>query len=110
MKFVLTAILMVFCLRAQDPSPQPAQLPTVEQPCSPLGRPVRQPEWQADWYQVYYEMERIQKEISTDTILIHHSGIAPGITWQELSKLEYDRLYVPVYSGNGNDPAVKGCP
>ncbi len=41
-----------------------------------------------------------------DTIVIHHTSLAPGITLEELDALQRERLYVPVYAS----PAYAGQP
>ena len=49
------------------------------------------------WLGFSWEKEKIQRRISTDTLYIHHMGRPPGITWQELSELHYQKVYIPRY-------------
>lgn len=48
------------------------------------------------------------EKIATDTIVIHHTGEAPGMTWAQLSEIQKSTLYVPRYASKNNDPYVFG--
>ena len=62
-----------------------------------------------DWFHVDWERDKIAKGVVTDTFVIHHTGMAPGITWQELSALQRRTLYEPRYTCDGcDDPDVRG--
>lgn len=56
---------------------------------------------------INWEAEKEQRHITTDTIVIHHTASMPGITWRQLSELEYNRLYVPRFKPNIPDPYIK---
>lgn len=64
-----------------------------------------------NWYNpdgtLNWEAEKQQRHIPTDTIVIHHTAHASGITWQELSAMEYQRLYVPRFKPTIPDPYIK---
>lgn len=55
-----------------------------------------------------WEAERQQRGIKVDTIVVHHTAAATGITWQQLSRAGYDRVYAPRFQSNDPDPYVKG--
>lgn len=57
---------------------------------------------------VNWEAERQQMGIKTDLIVLHHTGAPSGMTWKELSDIQYRTLYVPRYNSNNPDPLVKG--
>lgn len=83
-RFLQAAVpLIAFC----QMSPQTA----ARQPQIPF-RP-RPEGWQADWYSLNWEAEKQEKQIPTDTLVIHHTASAPGISWQQLSQEQYHRLY-----------------
>jgi hypothetical protein len=77
----------------------------VERPVAPV--PSRDT---ASWLQVDWEREKVEKGVVTDTLVIHHTAIAPGLTWQDLSELQRKNLYVPRYTCECDDPVVKGQP
>lgn len=64
----------------------------------------------ASWFQVDWEREKVEKGVVTDTFVIHHTALAPGITWQQLSALQLQNVYVPRYTCECDDPVVKGQP
>jgi hypothetical protein len=70
--------------------------------------PQRPAEWQANWYQVNWEAEKIEKSIVTDTIFIHHTAWTPNASWQRLSEEQKKRLYDARYNITDPDPMVKG--
>jgi len=45
-----------------------------------------------------------------DTVVIHHTGEPDGkaLSPEEISKIEFDRLYLPRYQSSNDDPYVKG--
>ncbi len=64
----------------------------------------------ASWFQVDWEHEKVEKGVVTDTLVIHHTGLAPGITWQQLSELQRQSIYLPRFTCECDDPMVKGQP
>lgn len=72
--------------------------------------PQRPPEWQANWYPINWDAEKIEKKIVTDTIFIHHTAWEPNATWQRLSEEQKKRLYDARYSIDDKDPFVQGQP
>lgn len=42
----------------------------------------------------------------TDAIVIHHTADAPGMTWQRLSDIQRERLYVPRFKPSIPDPFI----
>ncbi len=86
-----------------DPAPQ---IPMAQ---SQLNH-VRPPEWQADWFPVNWEMEKIEKGIVTDTIFIHHTAWQTNAGWQMLSDEQKKRLYDARYASADKDPFVQGQP
>lgn len=70
----------------------------------------RLPPWTADWYRLYWEAMKQEKGIATDTIVIHHTALPPGITWQELSKLQREQVYAKRFGSTDPDPYVLGLP
>ncbi len=65
------------------------------------GKPV--PKGWVNW-----EAEKQQRKIPTDLIIVHHTAGTGGMTWKELSDLQYQRLYVGRYGIDDPDPLVKG--
>ena len=65
------------------------------------GKPV--PQGYVNW-----EAEKQQKKIPTDLIIIHHTAGNVGMTWKELSDLQFQKLYVGRYGIDDPDPLVKG--
>ncbi len=72
--------------------------------------PQRPPEWQADWYRINWEAEKIEKGIVTDTIFVHYTAWEPGATWQRLSDEQKKSLYEARYRIADKDPFVQGQP
>ena len=70
----------------------------------------RQPEWEANWYPINWEAEKIEKGITTDTIFIHHTAWEPDATWQRMSDEQKKRLYDARYGIANKDPFVQGQP
>jgi hypothetical protein len=64
----------------------------------------------ANWFQVDWEREKVEKGIVTDTLVIHHTAMAPGMTWQQLSELQLKNVYMPRYTCDCDDPVVRGQP
>jgi hypothetical protein len=99
---------------SQPPAPSPSPTPTP--PAKVLSKksgvylptPEDEEKWEAGWLQIDWEREKHEKKIATDTVVIHHTAGAPGMTWQALSELQLNRLYVPVYNSESKDPYVKG--
>jgi len=107
-----------------------AQSPQPQQPATPAATPTPAPKppvvlpttfadipcpteeekkaWKAQWLQHDWNREKYEKKIATDTIVIHHTADPAGITWQRLSEIQYQTLYVPVYNSDSKDPVVKG--
>ncbi len=100
---IIAVIFAVFCgkANAQQKSEQPQKTPV-----SPVV--PKQPEWLANWSQVNWEMEKIEKGIVTDTIFIHHTGLPSGATWQQLSAIQLKNIYEKRYASGDLDPYVKG--
>lgn len=78
--------------------PAAEQQPSLRQP----------PEWQANWYPINWEAEKIEKSIATDTVFIHHTAWEPNATWQRLSEEQKKRLYDTRYVIADKDPFVQG--
>ncbi len=76
--------------------------------CAYAQSPQRRPEWQANWYPINWEAEKIEKQIVTDTIYIHHTAWKTNATWQELSAEQKKRLYDARYAIADKDPFVQG--
>ncbi len=78
--------------------------------CANAQSPQKQPEWQANWFPINWEAEKIEKQIVTDTIFIHHTAWEPNATWQRLSEEQKKRLYDARYAIADKDPFVQGEP
>lgn len=65
-------------------------------------------EWKAEWLQYDWDREKYEKQIPTNTVVIHHTASAPGMTWQKLSEIQYARIYTARYHLADKDPYVKG--
>ena len=59
---------------------------------------------------INWDAEKQQRHIVTDTIVIHHTALEPGLMPDALSELEKTRLYTPRFNSDDPDPYVKGTP
>ena len=57
---------------------------------------------------VNWEAEKQQKYIQSDTIVIHHTDLTQPTSWEDLSLIGRERLYIPRYASESQDPYVKG--
>lgn len=62
---------------------------------------VKGDHWYVDW-----DAERQ----SFDTLVIHHTAIAPTATPEAIDAIQKERLYAPRYRSDNDDPFVKGLP
>src|SRR5438477_396733 len=64
-------------------------------PFDPYTKPI-------DWFdkngRVNWDAEKQQRHIVTDTIVIHHTALEPGLAPDVLSNLEIKRLYAPRFA------------
>lgn len=57
---------------------------------------------------INWEAEKEQRQIKTDTIVIHHTGDKPATAWQRLSEIQFKSVYVPRFNSDNPEPYVKG--
>lgn len=53
-----------------------------------------------------WEAEKREKRLPTDHIVIHHTAGDFGMTWQELSQIQYQRLYPTRFKPSTPDPTI----
>jgi len=76
--------------------------------CRPRQQKVN---WFPEEGVVNWEAEKQQKAIPSDIIVIHHTAMSPGISWQTLSDIGLNKFFAPCFSwetGTSTPPDVRG--
>lgn len=120
---MLTLFIAIAVLQQPQPQPVPAPVPAWQKkitnprlkridliappPLDPSPRPII---WFEKDGRINWDAEKQQRRIVTDTIVIHHTAMQPGLQPDVLSALELKRLYKPQYATETDDPDLRGHP